>query len=512
MCDNSQLTDGLCDIMILVKSILSLLCLLIFSQTQANVQSYFNKINNDPNALYAFFKLMPKGGELHYHLGGGAYSESMLDLASKGNYCINKETFVVTKTSEFCNGIPIKDLINQPEFYAKTIKSWSFKDFVVGEESAHDHFFNTFSKFSSIVMDYKAELIAEVIRRAANQHEQYLELMVMPDNASSLHFGALLKDTSSFTQKRDILLADKDFQDTILYNINESDLILKQARRHLECDTNPQEDHCQITVKFLYQALREQPLNNLFAQTLNAFEAVSKSQNQGGNLIGVNLVQPEDGTISLRDYRKQMQIFQFLHQIYPHVNISLHAGELTQNLVIPEELDYHIHDALMIGQAQRIGHGVDIAYEQNASLTLDYMAKNYKAVEINLISNLNVLNVSGRNHPLNYYLSHHVPVVLSTDDEGILRTTLTAQYVEAVLYHNLDYPTLKQINRNTLTYAFIPGKSIWANADKEKLVTECHDLKSISCKKFIEHNDKGQLQWNLEQKLIDFESNWPSLK
>lgn len=235
---------------------------------------------------------------------------------------------------------------------------------------------------------------------------------------------------------------------------------------------------------------------------------MARSQSQGGSLVGVNLVQPEDGLVSLRDYRKQMQIFNYLHQLYPQVNISLHAGELTREIVAPEELNYHIHDALFIGHAQRIGHGVDIAQEDYAHDILNYMAKQHTPVEINLISNQRILNVSGRNHPLNYYLSHHVPVVLSTDDEGILRTNLTAQYVEAVLGQGLDYPTLKQINRNALTYAFVAGKSIWVDADKAQLTPQCADLTSASCNEFMKNNEKARLQWNLEQKLQVFESKF----
>ncbi len=53
----------------------------------ASVDSYFSHIKKDSSALYAFFKTMPKGGELHYHLAGGAYPETMLALAANGNYC-----------------------------------------------------------------------------------------------------------------------------------------------------------------------------------------------------------------------------------------------------------------------------------------------------------------------------------------------------------------------------------------------------------------------------------------
>ena len=487
------------------KALSLLFSFLFLSPLHAQVNDYFTKIQTDPNALYAFFKNMPKGGELHYHLAGGPYPETMLSIASNGKYCIDLSSFSVNKTPLHCDGIHIKDLVNKPELYAAIIRDWSLKDFIPGNETAHDHFFNGFMKYMPIIFDYRPQLIADVIRRAAQQQEQYLEVMDITDNGNSLRFGELIKNTEHFDQKKKILLENKEFTNNIEQTVFESDRMLNEAYRELGCRTKPDTEGCNIKIKILYYVLREQPIDNVFAQALNAFEAVSHSK---GNLAGVNLVQPEDGIISLRDYHKQMQIFNYLHSQYPNVNIALHAGELAPEAVPPEDLRFHIHDALITGQAQRIGHGVDIGYEHNAEETLKYMAEHHLPVEINLISNQKLLNVSGRNHPLNYYLTHHVPVVLSTDDEGVLRTDLTRQYVEAVLGHGLDYQTLKQINRNTLTYAFLPGKSIWINADTSKPVTECQDLNSQSCHNFIDHNEKAKLQWNLEQKLMAFEKNY----
>lgn len=491
----------------ITKISLALLLTSFVPAIQADVIEHFNQIKNDPNALYSFIKTMPKGGELHYHLAGGAYPETMLLLASQGNYCLNKTTFAISKNTENCDGIQSKEIMNQPELYSKAIKSWSMKDFIPGEESGHDHFFNGFGKYIPIVFDYRPALLAEIVQRAAQQQEHYLEILDIPDNAQSIKFGELIKKIPSYADKRQLLLANSDFQNNITYAVNESDHVIKQTQQYLGCDAKPQSAPCQVKVKFLYYALREQPLDNVFAQALTAFEAVSRSK---GNLVGVNLVQQEDGIISLRDYRKQMQIFKYLHQEYPNVPISLHAGELASEAVVPEELSYHIHDALFTGQAQRIGHGSDIGFENNVEDILKYMAEQSIPVEINLTSNKKILNLFGSAHPLNYYISHSVPVVLSTDDEGVLRTDLTHQYVEAVMKHNVDYPTLKQINRNALTYAFLPGKSIWDNAGKGILVEECRDLNSERCKKFIQNSEKAALQWDLEQKLISFENKYNS--
>lgn len=500
-----QLADNHEFTMNFIKLTAYFLGLFTYASSQASVNDYFKQIHNDPNALYAFFKVMPKGGELHYHLAGGSYPETMLALAAQGNYCFDKTTFAATKMTGHCDSITIKDLFNHPDLYAQTIRSWSLKDFIPGTESGHDHFFNGFTKYIPIVINFRPQLVADVIKRAAEQEEQYLELLDIPDNGRSLGFSDLIKNSKSYAEKKQLLLANKEFQS----NINQADAEIDQtqalARQELGCKSNPQTKPCQVKIKFLYYVLREQSLDKVFAQALSAFEAVSRSK---GNLVGVNLVQPEDGIISLHDYHQQMQIFGYLHQIYPKVPIALHAGELTLDSATPEDLSTHIRDALLTGRAQRIGHGVDISYENQAQDTLNYMAKQHIPVEINLISNLKILNISGRAHPLNYYLTHHVPVVLSTDDEGVLRTDLTKQYVEAVIAHGLDYQTLKQINRNTLTYAFVPGKSIWTNADKAELVTECQDLNSKTCLQFINDSEKAHLQWNLEKKLIAFEGQY----
>lgn len=505
ICDNRFLAEVQQIIMNFIKSAAFVLTALHVTSLQANINTYFTQIKNDPNALYSFFKIMPKGGELHYHLAGGPYPETMLELAARGEYCLDKKTLAVSKDTMNCDGVKTKDVMNQPELYSEIIKSWSMKDFVPGKESGHDHFFSGFTKYMPIILDYRPQLLVDIIKRAAQQNESYLEIMDIPDGANSSNFGDLIKNTASYDKKRQLLLANKDFQTNINHTIAESDRILDQTHQQLGCKTTPNSAPCTIKIKLLYYILREQPLDNMFSQSLNAFEAVSRSK---GNLVGVNLVQPEDGIISIRDYRKQMKIFQYLHQIYPQVNTSLHAGELAPETVVPQELSYHIHDAIFIGHAKRIGHGVDIAYEDGAEATLKYMADHQLPVEINLISNLKILNVSGRAHPLNYYLSHHVPVVLSTDDEGILRTDLTRQYVEAVLGHNLNYQDLKQINRNTLIYAFIPGMSLWADVSKGQRIAECVDLHNKTCAEFIKNNERAKLQWELEQKLITFESKF----
>ena len=261
---------------------------------------------------------------------------------------------------------------------------------------------------------------------------------------------------------------------------------------------------CQLTIKFQYYALRGQPLGDVFEQALLGFLVAEKSP----DVVGVNLVQAEDGTIALQDYKQHMQIFQFLHRLYPNVSIALHAGELNPQSVMPKDTRFHIRNAVYVGHAKRIGHGVDIAHEINPEGLLRTMKKQDVAVEINLTSNATLLNIKGKQHPLNYYLEHQVPVVLSTDDEGILRTDLTSQYVTAVFEHGLDYSTIKQINRNALSYSFLSGKSLWRHLNSMNLVPACLSLTSHACLKFVNQHEKAKLQRQLEIELGRFEKRF----
>ncbi len=480
-----------------------LLCPLLACVLQpavASVEHHFSTIQSDPNALYAFFKEMPKGGELHYHLDGGAYPEVMLSLGLDGDYCLQLKTKSINKITP-CDGMPIKELVTKQDLYDEIIQAWSMKNFVPGQESAAHHFFTSFSKYTPLMADFRPQLLADAIKRASNQHELYLEIMVSPDNANATTFAPLASGPIGFAAKKNALLANKNFEANIANTVKESQRILEEARLELGCDTAPTQNKCLLVVKFQYYILREQPLESFFAQALNGFAAASLSN----DIVGVNLVQAEDGILSLKDYREQMRIFKFLHQAYPNVHISLHAGELAPTDVIPSELGFHIHEAIFTGKAERIGHGVSIGYEENASKLLKHMATTPIPVEINLTSNRLLLNVFGKNHPLHYYLNNNVPVTLSTDDEGALRTDLTREYVAAAYEHGLDYPTIKTINQNALTYSFLPGKSLWTNPKKHLRVPECQNLDSSACQKFLDENEKAKLQWQLEKNLTAFE-------
>ena len=166
----------------------------------------------------------------------------------------------------------------------------------------------------------------------------------------------------------------------------------------------------------------------------------------------MNMVQPEEGPLSLRDYTLQMRMVRYLSQQYPGVKIALHAGEFVPGLVPPADLTSHIRQAVVIAGASRIGHGVSIRSERDAQQLMKVMRDRGVTVEVALTSNQQILDVTARNSQFPVYGRAGVPRVLATDDPGVERTDLSAQYAKAFAWFDLDYQDLKTLTRNLLPW------------------------------------------------------------
>ena len=269
---------------------------------------------------------------------------------------------------------------------------------------------------------------------------------------------------------------------------------------------------CKVSVRFLYQVLRGHPPQQVFAQTLLGFEVASADS----DVVGINFVMPEDGYISMRDYALQMSMLDYLHAQYPKVHITLHAGELAEGMVPADGLKFHIRTAVEQGHAERIGHGVDVMYEDRPWELMKEMAERHVMVEVNLTSNDVILNVRGADHPFMLYRKAGVPVALSTDDEGVSRIDLTHEYVRAADTYPLSYHDLKLMVRTSIEHSFLPGASLWERVTPEKLETPvavCREQLGTEsprgpCATLVHGSEKAQQEWELERRFHAFESSF----
>jgi adenosine deaminase len=471
---------------------------------------------NGPLALQGFLAGFPKGADLHVHLSGAVYAESFIRAAGEDGLCVDTAALSFAKPP--CTGqlVPAANVAANQDLYDRLIDAFSMRSFVpTSGLSGHDQFFATFARFGGLGKKHAGEWVDEVAVRAAAQNEQYLELMQTPPFGHALQVAHEIGWNPDFAQFRQALL-DHGLRDEVAVD-REDVLTAETDRRKMEhCGTPQAEQACQVEVRYIYQILRGNPPEQVFAQTLLGFEAIQASMEAHEDTwVGINFVMPEDGYLSMRDYSLHMKMLNYLHSVYPQVHISLHAGELALGMVPPEGLRFHVRQAVEWGHAERIGHGVDAMYEDDPQGLLKELAQKHVMVEINLSSNEGILAIKGAEHPFPLYRQAHVPVALSTDDEGVSRIDLTHEYVRASLDYHLSYLDLKKLARTGMEHDFLPGRSLWAEADTfTDPVTPCRgqalgiDTPSRGCKAFLDGNEKAAAQWELELRFRAFEAKF----
>jgi adenosine deaminase len=426
--------------------------------------AYMQRARTQPERLYDFLLRMPKGGDLHHHLTGSVYAESYIDYAIEDGDCIDATSFAIVAP-------PCSDPATVPAAQAATnfvlrnhvIDALSIRNFHPAplDEDVRLHFFATFEKFDRVTNGHWGEMFAEVVHRAATENETYLETMLTPDQGEVLHLATQVPYTDDFPALRSALLA-AGLRKAIADGRHDLDVGESGMRERFRCGTSVADVGCGLTLRFQYQVLRAFGRASVFAQMLAGFEMASVDR----RVVAINLVQSQDEFNALHDFALHMRMLDYLHRVYPHVHISLHAGELTPGEAKPEELwGSHIRQSIDIGHAERIGHGLDIVYERDAPRLLAEMARKHILVEDCLFSHEVVRGMYGRDNVLPIYLRNHVPIALATDDEAVVRSDLTDYFQRAVVGYGIDYPTLKTFARNSIRYAFVDP------ATKRKLET-----------------------------------------
>lgn len=484
-------------------------------------KAYISAQKEGPLALRAFLDQFPKGADLHVHLSGAVYAETFIRDAGEDGLCVDTVELKLAKPPCTGNLMPASALsgdmapANQ-DVYDRLIDAFSMRSFVpTAGYSGHDQFFATFDRFGGLNKSHVGEWVDEVARRSAAQNQQYLELMDTPAFGHAVQIAHTLGWNPDFAKLRQQLL-DHGLRDEVASDRQDA-REAEARRRELEhCGTPQAEPACQVEVRYIYQILRAFPPEQVFAQTLLGFETVQASMNAHDDTwVGINFVQPEDSYMAMRNYTLQMKMLDYLHSVYPRVHITLHAGELAPGMVPPEGLRYHVRQAVELGHAERIGHGVDVMYETDANGLLKEMAQKHIMVEINLSSNRGILGVQGDEHPFMNYRHAHVPVALSTDDEGVSRIDITNEYVVAAREYHLSYADLKTLARTGMEHNFLPGASLWAQPDVfTRTAGACagsalgSPKPTTACKAFLAESQKATAQWELEQRFKAFEAKF----
>jgi len=469
------------------KAFLSFCFLVVALNSSAQtIDDYFQKIRKNEAELTAFISQMPKGGDLHNHYTGSVYAESYVNWMIEADCCINLQTLQTKRSSWTCDTGFVKfsylqSTMDPADFEllrSKIIRSYSTKEYdQVHTDAREEHFFATFSKFGTASgMNFDRGL-KELKNRAIAENVSYIEMMFsnirlqkhsksvpVLDNADTMkYYNSILWSSQKINDRNALMSTLQKLHSAVK---NELPFVAPYYNGFVDSlHKNFVGENPNFTLRYLAFIPRIFDPLPTFLNLLAAFETVHNSASK--NLIGVNIVAPEDNPVSMRDYWLHMQFFAYCHSVYPDVHYTMHAGELTEGVVQPEELTWHINGAVRDAGANRIGHGVDIAYEKNNYDLLRYMSTNKIAIEINLLSNEFILGVKDDKHPVLLYKHFNVPIVISTDDPGVSRSSLTEQYVLlARRYDEVSYQDIKTYVYNSIRYSFI------ADAQKERLIKD----------------------------------------
>jgi hypothetical protein len=502
-----------------LRRCLPVLLLTALTAAQSNEQHtarYLESIRKQPPLLLAFVHELPKGGDLHNHLDGAIYAEDLIDFAVDSGLCVDRTSsrLLAPPCASGCEGFTAKPAVRcsygDHVLYNQMIDAWSMRNWKPGDESGHDHFFAAFDKFGLAAHTHAAEAIAAATNRAGMDHLQYVEFMHTADGGKAKELAGKVEWNPDYAKMRDALLNAglKDIAADTSKRLAAEDA---KAKEILKCGTADAAPGCDVTVRYLYQALRGLPHEIVFTQILLGFELASSDP----RFVGLNLVMPEDWYVPIHDFNEHMAMVDYLHGVYPKVHITLHAGELALGLVPPEDLTFHIRASVERGHAERIGHGVSVMNEKDAIALLHEMAERNVLVEIALTSNDLILGVSGDDHPLPIYMKYGVPVALASDDEGVSRSDMTHEYLRAVESYHLSYADLKRLARQSLEHSFLPGQSLWMDTKLVfRMTPAClgdaagAEKTSAGCEQFLAANERARMQWKLEGEFAKFEKKY----
>jgi hypothetical protein len=542
-------------------------------------ERFLEAIRDRPPLLRAFLQQFPKGGNLHVHLSGAVYLESLIEFARATHqvdqFCVAGRPVRIVRCepeAEPETMVRLTDLVKgeikprdrmpselQGRFpFQRLIDALSLRNFDPNDESSPDQFFGTFSAIGPLLGDEAVGHALKELQKSRNaQGLQYFEVMVSLqdfglDRSPSAEktdankpFDKLIEDelVKSRLRERGIppeWLPESELSPYQTEKIDEAltDVIRARAARvaqRLDDVGLGECSDCSTDLRFIQQLNRASDPQQFYAQLMFARELLRAQQGRKPHrVVGLNIVSPEHGWVARVSVLGEMAMLRAVCDPPDspcHHRVALHAGELAVGMVPPAELQDHIAMAVDAG-ARRIGHGVMIGAEATRPGgppfgLFDTLARKHIAVEINLSSNREILHIRGPDHPLRDYIGFSVPVVVSTDDEGINRSDVTNEWMQAVSEHHLAYGDLVRMARNSLEYSFLEGDSLWEKAPQGRpaavyrRAAACRDARldakqealGEACRQLLESSDKARHQLRLENALADFAGqNWDELR
>jgi adenosine deaminase CECR1 len=400
-----------------------------------------------PAELYAFLYALPKGGDLHNHLGGAIRSEWWYAVAADpqrngGDTFYTRLRF----TTGIDTGVPL--------ILYQMIRRHTYERLSPALQA-------DYTRLDQLTPEQKQGWLDSLrLDRPGEGREEFFT-WIWPRTGQLHQSLPVVAETMVETMKaygaEGVRYLEVQ-QNVMGFQDNDGNPIAPSAAADFLRARLAQPDALAtgVTVRFQMTALRFLPNAEKQLADIYQFVAANRDLWVGINMAGIE----ENGKgYPLRFLEKYRE----LRRRYPTLPLSIHAGEM-------DGPDHHIRDTLLLG-ASRIGHGVNLLKDPDTYLL---MRGNRWLVECNLISNRLLEYVPDLSqHHFPELLRTGVPVCLNTDDRGMWDSNMTDEYYTAVTAFNLSWEEVVQLGRNSLTYSFVqPDLKAKLLADYERAVAE----------------------------------------
>ncbi len=360
------------------------------------------KFGNDTEKDLRILKKIPKA-ELHSHLGGVLSPEEIIQVAQEEkNYAADiKNPASVRFKNHIQKILSYKNIEDfEKAVYGEYLEPQKFYRIGIDKYRQLGDFqgsglLQTEKTISRTIELYAQSLIA--------QNVKYVEIRCSPYNYTRA--GLTINQVVNCMMKT-LDLYKNDFEYRFIYILNRSS----------------KSEAIKESVDKILNLLNE---NKNFAQKLVAID-LAGSENE------------DTRPSKLREY--------FMPLLEKCINITIHAGE-TDTVQSIWEAVYHL-------SADRIGHGLKLL--DNEELINRLLNKNI-GIEMCPSSNQQIVgfNQTDQKYPLVDYLNRGLKVTINTDDQGISRTNLTAEFKKALeLCPGLTLWDFIVMIRNSLSIAF----------------------------------------------------------
>ena len=408
---------------------------LVLASATATAQDWFETFKDTatPAELHRFLHAMPKGGDLHLHLGGSVFSEWYFDLAIE--QAANGYRYFTKVRIENCADAAPPPRRPPYLFRFHTVDQHTLERFSACERSEY-------VPLASLTGQTKAAWLDSLrLDKAHEGRNEFFEAhwARLGDLTRNPYLvaEALYRNMAAFGEEGVAYIEPQVAVQglrTAAGEALEPDAVMDIYRQRI---ARPDAQATGVTVRMQLSLLRFRP--DAEAQLERLYDIAARHK----EIVAVNMVGREDND---KGYPLRfLDTLRALRLQRSGVRLAIHAGEV-------DEPNHHVRDTLLLG-AERIGHGLNLITDPQ---TLTAMRHGPYMVEINLISNLLLEYVDDyAQHPFPEYLRIGVPVALSTDDRGMWDSTLTDEFFVAVTEYDLTWQEIERLSRNSLRHSFL---------------------------------------------------------